>query len=174
MNIFELRRTGRAIQGGFSLIEVLVTMAIVAFGLLGLVGLMVKGLQANSSSSLRTLATAQAYDMADRMRANMAGVLAGNYNAVLPSGSSTSCPVTGSVSPPTSTGSCSDCSVSCSIADVATRDACLWHQANASLLPKGAGAVCKDSANNWYSIYISWDDSKSGVPDKTFILRFEP
>ena len=174
MNIRMFRNGKRASQNGFSLIEVLVTMAIVAFGLLGLAALMVKGLQANSSSSLRTMATTQAYDMADRMRANMAGVLAGDYNAVLPAGSSSSCPVVGSVTPPTSTGGCAACSISCTVAAVAARDACLWHQANAGLLPSGSGAVCKDAANNWYSIHISWDDSKSGVPDKTFILRFEP
>jgi len=155
-----------------------VTMVVVAVGLMGLISLMMKGLQANASSGLRTIAINQAYDMADRMRANLAGVQAGNYDSVLPPGSSSVCPIlaTGSVSPPTPEllGSCSPCSSSCSIANISTRDKCVWHEANAVLMPSGAGAICKDSTENWYSIYISWDDSKTGAPNKTFILRFEP
>lgn len=178
MIIYGHRNGKQARQSGFSMIEVLVTMAIVAVGLMGLIALMLKGLQANSGSSMRTIATAQAYDMGDRMRGNLTGVLAGNYNSVLPPGSVSSCPIAAgsNVAPPTasSLGSCTACSTSCSAADVAARDECMWHQANASLLPSGSGAVCKDAANNWFSIYVSWDDSKSGNPDKTFILRLEP
>ncbi|MFB0935860.1 MAG: type IV pilus modification protein PilV [Propionivibrio sp.] len=168
-------------QQGFSLIEVLVTMIIVAIGLMGLISLMMKGLQANATSSLRTMAINQAYDMADRMRANLAGVQAGDYDSIVPPGSSSSCPiaVTSNVSPPTPTSlaacTTTNCSsASCTAAVIAARDECVWHNANAVLLPSGSGAICKDNANNWYSIHISWDDSKSGNPDKTFILRFEP
>lgn len=168
----------QTLQEGFSLIEVLVTMVVVAIGLMGLISLMMKGLQANASSGLRSIAINQAYDMADRMRANLAGVQAGNYDGVVPPGSSSTCPIsaTGNVSPPTpsSLGSCGTCSTSCSIADTATRDKCVWHDANATLLPSGSAAVCKEDANNWYSIHVSWDDGKTGAPNKTFILRFEP
>jgi type IV pilus assembly protein PilV len=170
------RNDKRNSQYGFSLIEVLVTMAIVAIGLMGLIALMMKGLQANSGSSLRTIATAQAYDMADRMRANLVGVSAGTYNSVIPPGSSSTCPVVGPVGPPTSSlGSCVDCTTAaCTVADISARDACMWHQANAGFLPSGSGAICKNAANNWYTISISWDDKKSGTTDTTFQLRFEP
>ncbi len=172
-------KKGRSLgQSGFSLIEVLVTMVIVVFGLMGLIGLMLKGLQHNAGSSMRTIATAQAYDMADRMRGNIAGVSAGNYDSVLPPGSSSTCviSVNDHVSPPTpsSLGSCAACSTLCTVSEVAARDTCLWHEANAKLMPSGSGAVCKDVANNWFTIYVSWDDSKSGDTSKTFILRLEP
>lgn len=175
------RNVRRNNQHGFSLIEVLVTMAIVAIGLMGLIALMMKGLQANSGSSMRTIATAQAYDMADRMRANTVGITAGSYNSVLPPGSSSTCPIgdlaTDKVEPPTATSlaaACKDCTTSiCTASDFAARDACMWHKANAGL-PSGSGAVCKDAAGNRYTISISWDDKKSGATDTTFRLRFEP
>lgn len=157
------------------MVEVLVTMAIVAVGLMGLIALMMKGLQANSGSSMRTIATAQAYDMADRMRSNIAGVTSGEYDSALPPGSASTCPITGQVGAPSGPmGTCADGTVALSKADVATRDKCIWHKANSSFLPSGAGAVCKNSANNWYTISISWDDKKSGSTDTTFRLEFEP
>jgi len=165
---------------GFSLIEVLVTLVIVIVGLLGLASLMLKGLQTNASSQLRTVAVSQAYDIADRMRANVVGVRAGNYDSILPPSSTTTCSTTNlgttaHVQPSSSAITCStSCTTSCSVADVASMDGCSWNLSNASLLPEGAGAVCKDAANNWYTIYVSWDDGKAGSATKTFTMRFEP
>ncbi|WP_425499972.1 type IV pilus modification protein PilV [Propionivibrio limicola] len=167
----------KANSSGFSLIEVLVTVAIVSFGLMGLISLMLKSLQANATSGLRTMAVAQAYDMADRMRANMAGIKDGSYNAIVPPGSSSTCPINinGNVGVATSTlGSCGACTSACTAAQIAQRDACIWHEQNSKLLPKGSGAVCKDGSSSWYAISISWDENKGGTPNKTFILRFEP
>jgi type IV pilus assembly protein PilV len=156
--------SGRSGQRGFSLIEVLVTMVVVAVGLMGLISLMLRGVQANASSGLRSAAIRQAYDMTDRMRANIKDVQAGDYNAIVPPGSTSGCPITTTVVSPPSASGLSSCS----------GNACEWARANAKNLPSGAGAVCKANADNWYTIYVSWDDSKQGSPDKTFILRFEP
>lgn len=166
-------------EGGFSLIEVLVTLVIVALVLLGLINLMLRGLQSNASAQLRTIAIAQAYDMADRMRSNSTGVIAGSYNAVLPPGSGTSCSTAGlgttaHVEKSSSAMNCTiTCTTACSVANVSSKDACDWNKSNESL-PFGAGAVCKDATNNWYTIYVSWDDNKTGVASKTFSMRFEP
>lgn len=72
---------------GFSMIEVMVTIVVVAFGLLGLASLVLRGLQAGADSQFRTLAIKQTYDMADRMRGNPVDAKAGNYDGILPSGS---------------------------------------------------------------------------------------
>lgn len=174
------RRDSKNRQTGLTMIEVLVTMIIILVGILGLMGMMLKGLQANATSMLRSTAVSQAYDLADRMRSNYAGVQAGNYGASSPPGSTSTCTTLAAansiVAPPSGTlGGCSACSSSsCSVANVAARDVCMWHQANAALLPSGAGAVCKDAGNNWYTIYVSWDDTKTGTSNKTFALRFEP
>jgi type IV pilus assembly protein PilV len=55
---------------GVTLIEVLVTMVIVAIGLLGLAGMQMRGLSIQKDAHGRSIATQLALDLADRMRAN--------------------------------------------------------------------------------------------------------
>lgn len=59
-------------QNGFSLIEVLVTSFIVAFGVLGMAVLQLKSLQAAHSAYQRTIASVIAMDVVERLWANMA------------------------------------------------------------------------------------------------------
>ncbi len=59
-------------QRGMTLIEILVTVLVLAVGLLGMASLTVGSLKNNQGAFLRTQATILAYDMADRMRANSA------------------------------------------------------------------------------------------------------
>ena len=75
-------RPSRRRSGGVSLIEVLVALVILSVGVLGLSRLQATQLRANNAAYLRTQAAIQAYDMADRMRANQAGVEAGSYDAI--------------------------------------------------------------------------------------------
>jgi len=60
-------------QKGFSLIEVLVSLAILVFGLLGIAGLMVKGQKASYEAYQRQQALALAQDMVERIRSNPLG-----------------------------------------------------------------------------------------------------
>lgn len=60
-------------QTGMALIEAMIAVAVLAFGLLGLAGLQLAGLKSNQIAYLRSVATLQAYDMADRIRAGMTG-----------------------------------------------------------------------------------------------------
>jgi type IV pilus assembly protein PilV len=55
---------------GFTLIEVLVTLVILMFGLLGIAGLMAKGQRASFEAFQRQQALSLANDMAERQRAN--------------------------------------------------------------------------------------------------------
>ena len=68
-------------SAGFTLIEVLVALFVLAIGLMGLAMLQTTGLRFNTNSYSRTQATYIAYDIAERMRANIAGFTAGNYDA---------------------------------------------------------------------------------------------
>jgi type IV pilus assembly protein PilV len=77
---------------GVTLIEVLVTMVIVAVGLLGLAGLQVRGLSIQKDAHGRSIATQLALDIADRMRSN-AGVV-GNYGFTTTYGASYASPTT--------------------------------------------------------------------------------
>ena len=60
----------RKLSRGITLIEVLVTVVVLAFGLLGLAGLQANSLRNNHSAYLRSQATYLATDIIDRMRAN--------------------------------------------------------------------------------------------------------
>ena len=61
-------------QKGFSLLEVILTMAILAIGLLGLAGLQARALNAEADSFSRAQAMMYANEMADRMNSNLAEV----------------------------------------------------------------------------------------------------
>lgn len=73
-------------QLGVSLIEILVAILILSFGLLGVAGLMTTGMKNTQSSQYRTQASFLAYDMAERMRTNRQAALNGDYAATNPSG----------------------------------------------------------------------------------------
>lgn len=56
--------------GGFSLIEVLVSIIILSFGLLGMVDLQASALQANRDARLQSVSTTLARELSDMMRGN--------------------------------------------------------------------------------------------------------
>ena len=110
---------------GFTMIEILVALLVLSIGLLGLAALQATGLRYNHSSYLRSQAVLQAYDMADRMRANLPGVQAGAYNNL-------------SGIPSTHT----DCgATSCNTTQMAQFDLWQWNTDNQRLLPSGTGTV---------------------------------
>lgn len=157
---------------GFTLVEILVAVFVLALGLLGLSGLQVASLQNNHSAYLRSQATLLAYDMADRMRANGAALTALSYDKPAATENNNCMTVTG-----------------CTAAQMATHDMYEWNSglsANsvARVLPNGAGIVCLDgspndgtsaaaaascdgTANN-YAIKVWWTDDRSGV-EKRFV-----
>jgi|GEM_PF-749886 len=70
------RGSRRAGAAGFSLIEVLVAMFILAVGLLGLAALQAQGLRSGSAALVRTQATILANEIIDQMRANRSQIAA--------------------------------------------------------------------------------------------------
>ncbi|MDO6563638.1 type IV pilus modification protein PilV [Amphritea sp. 1_MG-2023] len=70
-------------QRGVTLIEVLVTLVLVAIGLSGMMAMQARGVQQNQSAYLRTQAVSMASDMADRMRLNRQAALADAYSLKL-------------------------------------------------------------------------------------------
>jgi type IV pilus assembly protein PilV len=139
---------------GFSIIEVLVTLTIVSFGLLGLAAMLVKGILHSDDSMLQSVAVQQAYDLADRMRANVSGVNAGNYDSV-------TCPAAQACTP----------SALCTPAQLATYDICTWNSQNGTLLSSGQGTLNKDGVI--YAITVGWHD-RSSSGGKSFTLRIDP
>jgi type IV pilus assembly protein PilV len=68
-------------QRGASMIELLVSLLIFAFGMLGLVGLQNRTLSFGQMSLYRSQATALTDDILDRMRADRANAKLGNWNS---------------------------------------------------------------------------------------------
>jgi len=74
------RQSSRA--GGFTLIEILVSLTLIAFGLLGLAQLIVKGQRASFEAYQRQQAIALATDMLEKIKANRGR--AADYTAAAP------------------------------------------------------------------------------------------
>jgi type IV pilus assembly protein PilV len=152
---------------GFTLIEVLVAMLVLAVGLLGLAGLQATSLKNNLGTYHRSVATQLAYDMADRMRANFneAKKLGANvYTSIAPSAAVTK-------------ASCLTKEANgCSSADMAQNDLYEWNQAiNATTnpwggLPQGAGTIT--ISGNVLTVTVSWTENRyesgSNTSDTTF------
>lgn len=143
-------------DSGFTLIEVLIAMLVLALGLLGLAGLQATALANNVSAYNRSQATELAYDLADKMRANIAGL--STYTTVSP----------------TSASAQSDCvtvSTTCTAANMAENDLYEWNIAVTTTLPRGAGTVSISSSV--YTITINWDDNRDGSVSTTSDPNFQ-
>jgi type IV pilus assembly protein PilV len=124
-----MRKKGTA---GFTMLEVMIAIVVVAFGLLGLAGLQVFALQNNQNAALRSIATVLASDVIDRMKANFEGVVAGQYDRPNTADYTTEVP------------SCND-AAGCGPNDLAQNDLQEWADRVAQTLPGGVGVVCLDS-----------------------------
>ena len=135
-------------QLGFSLIEVLVTVFVMSIGVLGLAALQVTGIRNNIDSFYRSQATVLAYDMADRMRANIRGVTNLDYQ---------------SVSVPSDPGiNCIDSfntGTRCTTAEMADVDLFQWYESLIAQLPSAQAVVCVDTTDTDGDDAIDLDDS---------------
>jgi type IV pilus assembly protein PilV len=128
------RRPG---QQGSTLIEVLISILVVAIGLLGYAALLLNTQKKNNDAYYRTQATLMASDMLESMRANRTSALQGDYNIAIGSA-----PVSGGM---------------------AGADQARWKSNLAAGLPAGNGSVAVDLQGNT-TIVIQWDGSGTGVP----------
>lgn len=126
----------RVRQNGFSLIEVLVTMLVLAFGLLGVAGLLVGGVSNAASSESFTKASQLAADMADRIRANPAIALSATSEYI------TNYADSAPTSPTT----------------IAQQDKKIWMDALAAQLPLGKGRIYNSvgGGKRQYNIEVRW------------------
>lgn len=156
-------RSGRH-EGGFSLLEVLVTILILAFGLLGLASLQLRMAAANSEAYQRAQAAALLADMVERVRASAdvgSGTIAAGYlTGATPAGTGDS-------------NSTSDCTT---LAVGAARDMCEWSHAlkgsgetsggnKAGAMVGGRGCISQVQAANpglnictpgVYAVVVAW------------------
>ncbi|MBD3648543.1 MAG: type IV pilus modification protein PilV [Pseudomonadales bacterium] len=154
-------------QEGFSLIELLVAVVIMAVGILGIAGLQVVALQQNRSALLRAEATMLANDIMDRIRVNT-DITYGTLIDAAPAD-----PV-----------NCKN--TECNRAEMADYDIAVWkcsinhldadgntHAACTTLgingkLPEGAGAINK--AGDIYTVTVQWSDDR-GDNTQSVVIR---
>lgn len=134
---------------GFSLIEVLIALVILSVGLLGLAGLQTSSLHANDGAYLRTQANVLAYNLFDRMRANISEAKDGAYNRAITDSAPTNPPVcipTADVPTP-----------DCSPAELAQWDLSQWMKQVAKL-PGGEASVSTDKSgiNTVVTVTLKW------------------
>lgn len=151
---------GQHNQQGVGLIEILVTVVILAIGFLAAAQMQVSGMQFSQSAYHQSQANFMATDIIDRMRANSQGVQAGHYNGLTTSSAA--------VDP-----GCA--SVQCSPEDIARQDLYDWSSYLFSLGVSGAFVPLLPSADSieaegkvtrisdgYYSVTLVWAETING------------
>ena len=133
---------------GVGMIEVLVAIVILTFGMLGLAGLQSRILSFNQSSLYRSQATALTDDILDRMRADRANARAERWDTLITAASS-------SISGPA----------------IFQSDLREWKEEVERLLPAGAASIDLDPTNNIVTVTIQWDDSRGREAAERFVTQ---
>lgn len=130
-------------QRGFTLLEVLVAMVVMAVGMLGIAGMYVHSLQAGRTSQLRTQAVTLAADVADRIRANPQGGI-----QYIGTGANNGCVEL----------------VACAPDDLAAYDIWLWEQQRDLAMPAGTTVTVRydDTDSDQppvYTVNVNWPEA---------------
>jgi len=143
------------------MVEVLVAFVVLAIGLLGIAGLLLKSLQSGRTATYRTQVVNLAADLADRIRMNRTAT---NGYATLYADVEVEVPACDG------TGGCAD-------AELAATDLARWKATLAQTLPNGQGQVvvtpplAAGEPNN-YVITVRWTEVGEAAP-VTFQIGFQ-
>lgn len=149
---------------GFTLIEVLVSLLILAVGLLGMASLMTTSMHSSHNAYSRNEASLLAYDIADRMRLNRELAISGNAYVL-------------NEDDEPAAADCGD--DGCSAEEQAQLDLNHLYSELQSNLPGGTVQIAR-AATNQYSIILSWpstfratDDDDTVTETLSFTLRVD-
>lgn len=123
-------------QAGVGLIEVLISILIASFALLGLAGLQVTSLRYQKVAQFRSVASQYTADIADRVRANVTGAKAGNY-------------VTSAGDKLGDNAAAAACDTGCSAAQIAAQDIYNWRLGLARTATGGWGEISGNTTDGF-------------------------
>ena len=137
---------------GYSLIEVLIALFVLAVGLLGLAALQTTSFKFNSDSYARTQATLIAYEIIDRIRANPGGAYSVPDSAAVST-------LKGTYQGCKSGGAC-DCDggTQCDPVNLSIHDLGKWYEEQARVLPEPTDPSTIELSSGVYKITIRWTE----------------
>ena len=163
----------RHLSKGFTLIEILISVVIMAVGVLGATGLQLRGLDANRATYFRTEATHLANDIVNRMQVNPDAdyatiAAASTYVVGTPPDEPTNCTTT--LCDPDQMAGFDLAQLYCGIRSTdaagATHATCTTLGVTGSL-PAGTATISRDASA--YTIKISWSDNKTGTSSLSLV-----
>jgi len=139
---------------GFTIIEILTAVLVIAIGLIGIAALYSEALQTELGTNPRAQAARLAQQMADRVNANAVGRV--GYASV--------------VGVLCTTGSKKDTKPQ----TAASQEAACWQDEVEQKLPNGTGAITRDLSTNppTYVIAVSWSAPQEGAA--SYVIRVQP
>ena len=141
-----MRRLNARRPRGFSLIEVLITLFVIAVAMLGTASLQAYSLKVNQGSQFRSQAVLLGTDLLERIEANNQAAIAGAYAATLPQSTAASA-----------------CAASlCTPQEMAAYDLSQIEGAMARQLPDSSGVITFAGAGPYtYTVQINWRERAS-------------
>jgi type IV pilus assembly protein PilV len=139
--------------GGFSLLEVMVSVVIVSLALLGLAGMSIRSLAANDSSGNRAAAALQAMQISDLLRANRQLVVDNKFNVAFGGGT---------------------------LSDTRANSVLAAWRTSLSKLPAGDGSIAYTALSDTVLVTVQWDDRRGNqsasetATTQTYAYAFRP
>jgi len=143
-------------QRGMSMIEILVSLTVVAFGLLGLAGMQARSMSFQKDSFDRKAAAEVASQITERIRANYDGFTAGRYNkTMLPTD-----PVPGAIPV------CAN-PQDCTALEIANRDWAMWQIDLRRRLPVSGAYLLAPANSTQMTLILAWQEGQAtdNLPD---------
>jgi type IV pilus assembly protein PilV len=152
---------------GFSLIEVLIAVLVLALGVIGAAGMQLTALRTTQQSTFQTTALELAAEMADKMRANASQMKqADNLFLKVDYQSATG------TDPAAPEKLCYSKTASCGADELAKFDIYEWETRVKANLPGGRALICRDSAP-WDSDVgaLTWTCAKSSADSTGLVIK---